>query len=131
MGAVMRHDLETVRRQLRRAMDTQGSNFRYNPLVIDRTPGGAEERAYQCSNTPQPDSSNPAHRITGCLVGTMMAMLNIPLGEAGAIEEYSDHFESDALNYLKVAQVHQDQGATWGEAVMAAEDTLTYGSKIL
>ncbi|MEV1109957.1 hypothetical protein AB0I95_15055 [Micromonospora sp. NPDC049751] len=111
-------DIEQARELLKKAVDTQGREFVYNPGG-----GGA------CKYGPVPGHTGP-QGTTGCLVGVALS-LN---GEERHLEDrhdltvmalagvLSDLMSEYAARYFRVAQDVQDDGKTWGEAYDRAEE---------
>lgn len=106
---------------LRRARDTMGADFVYNP-------GGTGA----CMNTPvsRSDGDSSPQSKTGCLIGTAMKLWGgvnpdyFP--DTGSVRSsFSQYLEPEATSIMSMAQVVQDSGASWGAAVVAAEQHLS------
>lgn len=116
--------LEEARTLLARAVETQGRDFVYNP-------GGAGLCYYQ----PVVDSEEAAdspRKKTGCVVGVALDLYGTQSHhhEQGSVEDIaradSKLMSDDTLNYLLVAQILQDKGASWGTALDIAEEWAAY-----
>lgn len=113
-------NLDEARLLLLRAVETQGRDF-----VYSRAAGNL------CSYRPNKGTADPAdpRRKTGCLIGVALTLA----GETrhvmdgyhrmsiGTLNDRLQIMSSDAVRYFQVAQVDQDNGASWGSAYDAAE----------
>lgn len=121
-------DISRARELLKRAMETQGRDFVY----MD----GSD--SYACYNVPVikeyfGDSMDyydgiPADspkRMTGCIVGTAMSFTGLiedwTKHRCGSVDNFWKFLTNDAANYLRIAQIMQDRGHTWGDAFDTAE----------
>lgn len=113
-------DLTQARDLLKRAVETQGRDFIYNPS------GNG-----MCRYTPIPKDDGPQGQ-TGCLVGVAMALAGVDVTRGPwradlGLNIYSVCLElpglltTEAERYLSVAQQSQDHGSTWGAAYDRAE----------
>lgn len=110
-------ELDQARDLLRRAVETQGRDFVYNPTAMAA-----------CYYTPmiQHDQNDPRTK-TGCLIGVALDLA----GETrhrnakGPVfrlhHDFPDMMTEDAKDYLTVAQQAQDGGNSWGQAYDRAE----------
>lgn len=57
-------------------------------------------------------------RLTGCIVGTALALGGVPVHEhpTGPVWTFRHYLTDSAHDMLRVAQLAQDQGASWGVA---------------
>lgn len=122
-------NLEDVRVLLKKAVETQGRDFIYNP-----------DSARNCYYAPYSfGPEDDPRRATGCLIGTMFVVGDIQPPNnfknwqkaAETLKFSSDIFSvnrvfqfctTEAVNYLVVAQRAQDSGETWGKAYDVAEE---------
>ncbi|WP_144121152.1 hypothetical protein [Catellatospora sichuanensis] len=115
--------LTDARDLLKKAVDTQGPDFVYNP-----------DGAYLCRYEPIPDDEgmrpeDPRSK-TGCLVGVALDIAGITAhhGFAGSVSglarEGLVRMEDEAVWYLGKAQYAQDRGTSWGDALALAEASL-------
>lgn len=123
-----RINLEEARKLLKAAMETMGPEFVY-ASVLDEDGNPCDV----CVNIPHPATVYPGASVTGCIVGTAM-LLSGRLTEEQMREEFAfgdvriftPYITRHASMYFTVAQVSQDSGSTWGEAVRKAEDDVVY-----
>lgn len=119
-------DIKTARQWLALAVVTQPAGFVYNPN------GTTSQCQYEPSTRPK-DANKPAGR-TGCVVGVAMKMAGIPFDfqARGSIRGMwlatgtglAKFMTERAAEYLQVAQVAQDDGASWLEAFARAEASI-------
>lgn len=119
-------ELEEARELLLRAMETQGRDFQYQTKV---------GYGHGCLNVPLTEELSGMHGIkmleddpkakTGCIVGTALSLSgrDLPLKErcCMAVTGFAEWLSGDALSYLSIAQMAQDNMQTWGEAYDRAE----------
>lgn len=113
--------LEEARAALRQAVATQGDDFVYYPRNV--SPEMRDQ--FMCSNLPEPNSGVPTHRLTGCLVGVALSILEVPIPHEKryfTVTAFYPELTSGAVCYLARAQGIQDNGGTWGEAYKVAEE---------
>ena len=130
-------EIDQARDLLKRAMETQGRDFRYSAggvgcfyLPIDRLP-----EAYPNKQGRHEIPLNDPRRKTGCLIGTALDLdgetrhHEYPKPVDSLYEKYPDMMTEEAANYFQVAQQAQDIGMTWGRAYDKAENWITVNSK--
>lgn len=111
--------LEQARDLLKRAVETQGPKFIYNP-----------DGMYECRYEPVPDCSGPPGQ-TGCLVGVALELAGETRQRGykdnvlGLTHKFPDMMTEQAAVYFLEAQSAQDGGTTWGEAYARAEESLS------
>lgn len=116
-------NLEEARGLLRRAVETQGRDFVYNP--------NSEGLCHynKLDTVPGVNADDP-RVITGCLVGVALDLAGEVRhhGYDGAVteiqEDFPDMMTEDAAKYLVEAQNTQDVGGSWGQAHDFAEEKL-------
>jgi hypothetical protein len=122
-----RIELPRARELLAEAVATQGPDFIYN----DSKSGGG----MWCFNVPAPSGYGKVKAKTGCLIGTALTLAGEtlhtePPNNRSTIATLAgiDHalISPDAMRYWQVAQWSQDNGASWGAALAAAEKSQRY-----
>lgn len=119
-------DLGKARELVKQAVEQKGEDFVYNPEPAGL---GYDGWVGACYYEPRPDmfADDDPRATAGCLVGEALKLGGETryLGFEGAVEllveEYADMLSPDAAGYLKVAQIAQDKGSTWGLARETAE----------
>lgn len=118
--------LAETRELLKKAVETKGRDFAYNPdgkgacLYRRQTD---EEMLRNGGQVAAPQTT------TGCIVGVVCALAEIPKevywdNVTGLLDEHNpirNYFSKKALSYLTQAQQSQDMGGTWGYAYDFAE----------
>lgn len=115
-------DLKLARELLKKAVDTQGPDFVYNP-----------SNQYGCYYRPvvgteHSGKDDDRRNTTGCLVGVALS-LN---GDTWHLNEQRSIYSlwiadptklsQEAADYFQAAQSRQDDGCTWGKAYADAEE---------
>lgn len=110
---------------LREVVAEKGADY-VDPNSGDNSPGPCE---YTYDDAP------------GCIVGHVAFKAGVPIerlhdwlgmitDEPWETQEDADLFTYDALTLLRAAQVVQDNGGTWGEALASAESDLEADSEV-
>lgn len=70
-----------------------------------------------CGPDGWPGEGSPK-RLTGCIVGTALALGGVPVHKhpTGPVWTFRDHLTDNAHDMLRIAQLAQDQGVSWGTA---------------
>lgn len=124
--------VEEARGLLKRAVEMYGEDWAYIPVKTRGT----------CYYAPRPDlfGADDPRGQSGCLVGTALELGGVNTWEIkdvlSPVEGLNPDLRgqgvqltNDAAFYLAAAQDLQDEGATWGEALYAAE--LLYDTGLL
>lgn len=129
--------LEIARPLLKRAMETQGRNFRYvsRAGVFGTCFYVPLEGEYLKQNEAKHgrkylDVIPGENRTkTGCLIGTALTLHDVDMSliavNTTKIQQfpltYPNMIDQEAADYFQEAQYQQDRGSTWGDAYDAAE----------
>lgn len=121
-------NLAQAREALTAAVATQGPDFVYNPGDA----GSCFYRPLTVGETVQTSFSGPVtvaegdpRTKTGCLVGVALDILGVDYDHTAQVSSMriTDFTFTDAASYyLRIAQMHQDQGGTWGQALIEADN---------
>ncbi len=130
--------LEFARDLLKRAVETQGRDFVYNPggrggcFYVAMTPERiAEYESSYIGSFFGPNELNiKTKQKTGCLIGVALDLAGVTIhhGHVGNTDDVAGLYynnpgvmSSAASQYFRRAQMAQDTGSTWGAAYDAAE----------
>jgi len=113
--------LDEARDLLKRAVETQGEDFIYNPSNL-----------YDCIYTPVDPmdlkSDTDPRGQTGCLIGVVLGLMGIEVNETFNSysipilkENHGWSWPTKVVEYFAQAQISQDVGKTWGRAYEDAE----------
>lgn len=112
--------LDEARELLKKAVDTQGPGFIYNP-------GGDNVCHYSPREVDTYFSAGHPAVKSGCLIGVALRLAgedrhNAYRGGVNALAyDFPDMMTEDAAAYFRRAQIIQDNGQTWGAALEHAE----------
>ncbi|MFY1620063.1 hypothetical protein [Micromonospora sp. WMMD736] len=112
-------DIKETRELLRRVVEEKGRDFRYAPK---------DANGLACYYAPRPDmfAEDDPRATSPCMVGAVFALAGIevdPRETDSADNLAARHgFSWVAQRYLRKAQIHQDNGATWGDSYDVAEE---------
>lgn len=120
--------LDQARKLLKKAVDTQGRDFRYCESGSGCFYFKLEDDSVNCFGELVKSTPDDNRRKTGCLIGVALDLAGETRHHSfsESVDElalkYPDMMTPKAAQYFLRSQIHQDRGGTWGESYDMAEE---------